>query len=76
MYPNLQQARSGETQHLNVRRKAINPGWRQPLLWDYFPLARHPTAIGDFPCCYEVEDLKLGTDDALNLPWGRLLALK
>jgi hypothetical protein len=43
MYLNLQQARSGETQHLNVRRKTINPGWRQPLLWDYFTFARDPT---------------------------------
>jgi hypothetical protein len=31
MYPNLQQARSGETQHLNVSRKAINPSWSANL---------------------------------------------
>src|ERR1700751_2118262 len=41
MYPNLPQARRGETQHFNVRHKAVNPGWRQPLLWDYFTFARH-----------------------------------
>jgi hypothetical protein len=29
MYLNLQQARSGDIQHLNFSRKAINPGWSE-----------------------------------------------
>jgi hypothetical protein len=45
MHLNLQQARSVETQHFNVRRKTINLGWRQPLLWDYFTFARDSGAV-------------------------------
>jgi hypothetical protein len=31
MYLNLQQARSGDIQHLNFSRKAINHGWSDTL---------------------------------------------
>jgi hypothetical protein len=37
MYLNLQQARSGDIQHLNFSRKAINPGWSENLTLGLLP---------------------------------------